>query len=66
MDDTSGEINPYDKSIVNKADRHYKILSWMEQSSILSNMVIYIQYDKHPKDFYNIDIRPVSQNIMRK
>ena len=33
----------------------------MEQWSILSNVVNYIQYDRHPKDFHNLNIRPVSK-----
>ena len=31
----------------------------MEQWSILSNVVNYIQYDRHPKKFYNLNIRAV-------
>ena len=50
MDDTSGEINPYHKIIVNKAERDNTILSQMEQWLILSNVDNYIHYDKHPKN----------------
>ena len=32
----------------------------MEQWSILSNMLNYIQYDKHPKNFYNLGIKAVN------
>ena len=31
----------------------------MEQWSILSNMLNYIQYDKHPKNFHNLGISTV-------
>ena len=31
----------------------------MEQHSILSNTVNYIQYERHPKNFYNLNIRAV-------
>ena len=31
----------------------------MEQWSILSNVVDYVQDNIHPKDFYNLDIRDV-------
>ena len=53
MDDTRGEINPYHEIIENKAERDNTILSQMKQWSILSNIVNYIQYDKHSKNFYN-------------
>ena len=32
----------------------------MEQWSILSNMINYVQYSKNPKDFYTMTIRPVN------
>ena len=33
----------------------------MEHWSILSNIVNYIQYDRHPKNFYNLNIRAVNK-----
>ena len=38
----------------------------MEQWSILSNMVNNVQYNRHPKDFYNSDITAVDQNRHKK
>ena len=32
----------------------------MEQWSILSNIINYIQYSKNPKDFYTITVKPVN------
>ena len=32
----------------------------MEQWSILSNVINYVQYIKNPKDFYTMTIRPVN------
>ena len=61
MDNTSGDINPYQEIIVNKAERDNMILSQMEQWSILHNMVNYIRYDKHPKNFHNLDIKTTDQ-----
>ena len=49
MDDTKGEINPYHEIIINKVQKDNIITSQMEQWSILSNVVNYIQYDRHPK-----------------
>ena len=48
MDDTSGEINPYKELIVNNAEKIEPILTQMEQWSTLSNILNYIQYDRHP------------------
>ena len=48
LDDTCGDINPYCEIIVNNAEKHDTILLQMEQWSILSNMVNYIQYDRNP------------------
>ena len=32
----------------------------MEQWSIFSNIINYIQYSKNPKDFYTMTIRPIN------
>ena len=66
MDDTSDKINPYHKIIVNKAEGDNTILLQMEQWLILSNIVNYIQYDRHPKNFYNLDIRAVDKKHYKK
>ena len=52
LDDTSGDINPYRELIVNNAEKIETVLSQMEQWSILSNVVNYVQYDKHPKNVH--------------
>ena len=61
LDDTSRDINPYRELIVNNAEKTDPILSQMEQWSKLNNMVRYIQYDRHPKNFYNLNIRAVNK-----
>ena len=33
----------------------------MQQWSILSNVINYVQYDKHPKNFHTISIRPINK-----
>ena len=66
LDDTSGEINPYSEIIVNKAERDNTILSKMEHWSILSNIVNYVQYHRHPKDFYNLDIKAIAHKNHKK
>ena len=61
LDDTSRDINPYREWIVNNVEKTDTILSQMEQWSILSNLVNYIQYDRHPKNFYNLNIKSCEQ-----
>ena len=46
---------------MNIAEKTDTILSQMEQWSILSNIVNYIQYDRHPKNFCNLNIRAVKK-----
>ena len=43
IDDTSGETNPYKELIVNNAKKIEPLLAQMEQWSILSNMLNYVQ-----------------------
>ena len=38
----------------------------MEQWSILSNVVNYIQHDRHPKNFYHLNIRAVDKEIYKR
>ena len=66
IDDTSSKINPYHKIIVNKAERDNTIISQMEQWLILSNVVNYVQYNRHPKNFCNLDIRAVDKKRYKK
>ena len=65
LDGTSGDINPYRELIVNNAEK-ITVLSQMEQWSILSNIVNYIQYDKNPKNFYNLNIRAANKEKYEK
>ena len=58
MDDTSGDENPYRELIVNNAGKIETTLSQMEQWLILSNVINYIQHNKHPKNFHIMSVRP--------
>ena len=58
-DDTNGDTNPFKEMIVNNAEKIEPLLEQMEQWSILSNMLNYIQYDRHPKNHYNLGISAV-------
>ena len=61
IDDTSREINPYKEFIVNNAERLEPLLAQMEQWSVLSNMLNYIQYDRHPKNYHSLGISTVKK-----
>ena len=54
------DTNPYRELIVNNAERVYTILSQMEQWSILSNKVNYMQYNRYTKNFHNLNITAVN------
>ena len=57
----SGQINPYGELIVSNTEEVDTILSQIKEWAILSNLANYIQYDKHPKNFHNLDIKAVNQ-----
>ena len=61
IDDTNRETNPYKELIVNTAEKIEPLLAQMEQWSILSNMLNYIQYDRHPKNYHNLGISAVNR-----
>ena len=61
IDDTSGGENPYRELIVNNASKIETTLSQMEQGLILSNVIKYVQYNKHPKNFHAMSVRPVNK-----
>ena len=51
IDDNSGDENLYRELIVNNAGKIESTISQMEQWSILSNIINYVQYSKNPKNF---------------
>ena len=62
MDNNSADDNPYRKLIVNNAGKIKNMLSQMEQWSILSNVINYVQYSKNPKNFHTMSIKPINKN----
>ena len=66
LDDTSRDITPYRELIVNNAEKIETLLSQMKQWSIQSNIVNYIQYDRHSKNFHNLNIRAVSKEKYKR
>ena len=61
MDSTSGDENLYRELIVNNTGKMEATLSQMEQWLLLSNVINYIQYDKHPKNFHSMSVRPINK-----
>ena len=62
MDDNSGDENPYRELIVNNAGKIENTLSQMEQWSIHSSIIKYMQYSKNPKNFHAMSIKPINKN----
>ena len=60
IDDKNGDTNPHKEMLVNNAEKIEPLLAQMEQWSILSNTLNYIQYNKHPKNFHNLGISAVN------
>ena len=61
MDATSGDENLYRKLIVNNIGKIKSTSSQMEQYSTLINVINYVQYDKHHKNFHTMSVRPMSK-----
>ena len=61
IDDTNRETNPYKELIVNNTEKIEPLLAQMEQRSILSNTLNYIEYDRHPKNYHNLGISTVNK-----
>ena len=61
MDDTSGEINPYKECIVNNAEKIESLMTQMEQWSILSNILNYVQHSRLNSMNHTLDIRVVDK-----
>ena len=57
----SGETNPYRELIVNNAEKKEPLMTQMEQWSILSNILKYIQHDRHHTLNHSLNIRVVNR-----
>ena len=66
IDNTSRDVNPYRELIFNNAERIEQVLAQIEQWSILSNVINYVQYDKHPKNYYSLNISTVNKEKCRR
>ena len=65
MDDNNGEVNPYRELIVNNAEKVEIQKTQMEQWSILSNLVDYVQHSKFNSMDHSLNVRPVNWYKMK-
>ena len=61
IDDMSGKTNPYKELIVNNTEKIEPLMTQMEQWPILSNVLNYIQHDRHHMIKHNLNIRAVNK-----
>ena len=66
IDNDSGDENLYTELIVDDAAKLESTLPQMEQWSINSNVMNYVQYSKNPKDFHVMTIKPVNNRKLNK
>ena len=61
LNDESGEENPYRELIINNAEKVEVQKTQMEQWSILSNMLNYVQHSRFNSMNQSCDIKPVNK-----
>ena len=61
--DNKEEVNPYWNIIINEFDGENIIASQIEEWPIFHYVVNYVQYDRNPRDFYNLDVKVLDQKI---
>ena len=61
MDDTSREINLYKELIVNNAEKIEPLMTQIEQWSILSNVLNYVQHSRLNSINHMLDIKTVDE-----
>ena len=65
IDDDNGEINPYRECIVNNEERTEPLMTQMEQWSILSNVLNYIQHSKFDSMNNTLNVKVVNRYKVR-
>ena len=61
IDDTNGETNPYQELVVNNAEKIEPLMTQMEQWSILSNILNYVQHSRFHSMKHMLDIKAVNK-----
>ena len=62
MDETSEETNPYKEPIVNNAEKIEQLMTQMEQWSILTNILNYIQHIRFNSINHTLDVKAVNRH----
>ena len=65
MDDRNGEINPYREIIVKNAEKTEPPMMQIEQWSILSNVLNYVQHSKFNSMNHTLNVRPVNRHKVK-
>ena len=61
IDDRNGEINTYGELIVNNAEKTEALMTQMEQWSIFSNVLNYVQHSKFNSMNYTLNVKAVNR-----
>ena len=61
IDDKNGETNPYRELIINNAERTEPLMIQMEQWSILSNVLNYVQHSKFNSMNHTLNVKAVNK-----
>ena len=61
IDDTNGEINPYQELVVNNTEKIEPLMTQMEQWSILSNVLNYVQHIRFHSMKHMVGIEAVNK-----
>ena len=61
IDDTSGETNPYKELIVNNVEKIEPLVTQMEQWSILSNVLNYVQHSRFNSMNHTLDVKAMNR-----
>ena len=65
IDDTDGETNPYQDLVVNNAEKIEPLMTGMEQWSILSNILNYVQHSRFHSMKHKLNIKAVNKYKQR-
>ena len=65
IDDMNGEINPHRELIVNNIERTEPLMTQMEQWSILSNILNYVQHSNLNSMNHTLDVKAMNRHIIK-
>ena len=65
MDETSRETNPYKELIVNNTEKIEPLMTQMEQWSIVSNVLNYVQHSRFNSMNHTLDVKAMNKYISK-